>query len=352
MRVRIKDILSKTEGKYLFVDFIMMIILALNLGLILFELLFSSELVKGILQNYTPGFFEFYNTNIHQDFLAIDLWFVAIFVVELVVRWIIAIKNKKYHRWFFYPFLHWYDVLGCIPLGSFRFLRVLRVIGLTMRLQKFGVIDLTKTYPYRKFIKYLNILTEEVSDRVVLHVLSGVQREINEGTPVLDKILHDLILPQRAILVEWISRNIQEATSVAYDAHIEELQDYINQKIVTAIENNPELKIVSKIPIVGGVVTNNLGNTICDTVDSVVDECFQDLASPGNKEVVNDVAHLVLDSVISKEEEHSQLNDVIRDIVVEALELIKDQVRIQQWKVQEELLKENQLEEEVKPDLY
>lgn len=351
MRVRIKDILSKTEGKYLFVDFIMMLVLALNLGLILFELLFSSELVKGILQNYTPGFFDFYNTRIHQDFLAIDLWFVTIFVVELVVRWIIAIKNQKYHRWFFYPFLHWYDVLGCIPLGSFRFLRVLRVIGLTIRLHKFGLIDLTKTYPYRKSVKYLNILTEEISDRVVLHVLSGVQQEINEGTPVLDKILHDLILPQRVHLVDWISKNVQEATSVAYDTHIEELQDYINQKITTAIQKNPELKTISKIPIVGSVVTNNLENTVCDMVDSVVDECFQDLASPRNKEVVHDVAHLVLDSVISKEKENTQLNDLVRNIVVEALELIKEQVRVQQWKVQEELIKEGKMEEEENPDL-
>ena len=246
MRVRLKDILSKTEGKYLFVDIIMMAILALNLSLILFEIIFSSALFKDFFREYTPGFFEFYDTNIHQDFLAIDLWFVTIFVIELIIRWIIAVKNHKYHRWFFYPFMHWYDVLGCIPLNSFRFLRILRVIGLTVRLQKFGVIDLTKTYPYRKFIKYLNILIEEISDQVVLHVLSGVQQEIKEGTPVVRQIVTDLILPQREELVSWLSLKVQEATAVAYDTHVEELQDYINQKIVVAIESNPELKTISK----------------------------------------------------------------------------------------------------------
>ena len=346
MRVRIKDILSNTEGKILFVDIIMMVILAVNLGLILFELVFASDLFQGIFQQYTPGFYEFYNTNIHQDFLAIDLWFVTIFVIELLVRWIIAVKKHRYHRWFFYPFLHWYDVLGCIPLDSFRFLRILRVVGLTVRLHKFGIIDLTKTYPYRKLIKYLGIITEEISDRVVLHVLTGVQEEIKGGTPVLDRIVNDLIQPRRQELVDWISYNIQEATARAYAIHNGELQDYINQKIVAAIENNPELKIISKIPIVGNVVTDNLEKTICDMVDSVVDECFQDLASPRNKEVVTDVTDLVLNSFISKDEEDNQLNDLVKGIVLEALELVKDQVRVQQWKVQEELKSKVELEEE------
>jgi len=338
MRVRVKDILRQSDGKYLLVDIMMMVILALNLLLILFDLIFSSALFQGIFQKYTPRFYEFYDTTVHQDFLAIDLWFVTIFVIELVVRWIIAVKNQKYHKWFFYPFIHWYDVLGCIPLGSFRFLRVLRVIGLTVRLHKFGVIDITATYPYRKFIKYLNIITEEFSDRVVIHVLSGVQEEIKEGTPVLDRILNEVIQPRRDELVDWISYNIQEATSVAYATHVDQLQDYINQKIVAAIDNNPELKIISKIPIVGNIVTNNLEKTVCDMVDSVVDECFQDLASPRNKEVVSNVTHLVLDSFLSKEEDN-QMDIPVKDIVLQALELVKEHVRIQQWKVQQELIR-------------
>jgi hypothetical protein len=184
----------------------------------------------------------------------------------------------------------------------------------------------------------MNIITEEISDSVVIHVLSGVQKEIKAGTPVLDQILNDLIQPRKEELVNWISYNIQEATSIAYNAHIDQLQDYINQKIVIAIDNNPELKIISKIPIVGNVVTNNLENTVCDMVDSVVDECFQDLASPRNRVVVSDVTQLVLDSFISKDEEN-QLNYLVKDTVLEALELIKDHVRIQQWKVREELMK-------------
>jgi hypothetical protein len=258
-----------------------------------------------------------------------------------VIRWIIAVKNQKYYRWFFYPFVHWYDVLGCIPIGSFRFFRILRIIGLTIRLHKLGFVDLTKTYLYHKAIKYLNILTEEISDRVVLHVLSGLQREIEQGTPVLEQIVHDLVIPKRSELADWLSYKLQQATSTAYHDHIEDLQYYINQKITTAIGNNRELKVISKIPVVGGLVTDNLERTVCDMVESVVDECFQDLASPKNKEVVDDVANLVLDSFVNPDRERdTEMNQTVRDVALDSLELIKEQVRIQQWKVREEFIKE------------
>jgi hypothetical protein len=338
MTIPLKDILSKTDGKYLFVDIIMMAILTLNLGLILFDFTFSSDLFKGLFEQYTPGFYQFYDTNIHQDFLAIDLWFVSIFVIELSIRWIIAIRNQKYHRWFFYPFIHWYDVLGCIPLGSLRFLRVLRVVGLTVRLQKLGVIDLTKTYPFKKFMKYLGILTEEISDAVVIHVLIGIQEDIKGGSPVLDKIFNDLIQPHKEDLVEWMSWRLQQATSAAYDEHIDDLQEYIDDKITLAIDENREIRTISMIPVLGNVVTSNLEHAVTDVVNRVVDGCFKDLASPRNREVVSDVAHLVIETFDNKEKDW--LNDMVKDIVVDSLELVKDQVKVQQWKIREEIVKE------------
>lgn len=340
MSTRIKEILSKREGKFLFVDLIMMAILAINLFLILFDLTFSSSLIQGLFERYTPGFYRFYDTYIHQDFLIIDIWFVTIFMTELVIRWIIAVRNNTYHKWFFYPFIHWYDVLGCIPLGSFRFLRVLRIIGLTIRLQKLGVIDLTQTYIYSKLIKYLNIFTEEVSDRVVLHVLSGVQDEIKNGSPVLNQIIKDVVQPQKAVLVEWLSFRLQLVASEAYQRNIDDLEAYLGEKIEAAIENNPELQNISRIPLVGKAVTNNLGKTVTEMVNHVVDESLQDLASPQNSEVIDDITHLVLDTFLSEEETDIKLDGLVRDIVIESLELVKDQVRVQQWKVQEQKDKE------------
>lgn len=60
--------------------------------------------------------------------------FVSIFIAELLIRWMVTIHQKTYHKWFFYPVIHWFDVLGCIPVGSFRWLRLLRVFSILYRL--------------------------------------------------------------------------------------------------------------------------------------------------------------------------------------------------------------------------
>ena len=139
MALKIKDLLSSRDAKIILVDLFMMAVLIANLVLILFDLIFTSAWVQALISKYLPQFYQFYLTEVHQDFFAIDIWFVGIFLLELIIRWIIAIRQKTYFRWFFYPFIHWYDVLGCIPVGSFRFLRVLRIVSIVVRLQKLKI---------------------------------------------------------------------------------------------------------------------------------------------------------------------------------------------------------------------
>ena len=57
-----------------------------------------------------------------------DLAFVVIFLTEFCVRWVAAVVRKTYMRWYFFPFIHWYDLIGCIPLGGARIFRFLRII--------------------------------------------------------------------------------------------------------------------------------------------------------------------------------------------------------------------------------
>ena len=115
------------------IDLFMIALVLFNLGLILFDWLFQVQFVQSGLATLLPAFHDFYRDTIHNDFLFYDLCFVAVYLTEFVVRWIAAIVRNTYHRWFFYPFAHWYDLLGCIPVGSFRWLRILRVVSLLLR---------------------------------------------------------------------------------------------------------------------------------------------------------------------------------------------------------------------------
>jgi hypothetical protein len=272
--------------------------------------------------------------------------FVTVFIIELSIRWIIAIKNRTYHRWFFFPFIHWYDVLGCVPVGSFRFLRILRVISIVLRLQRLKIIDITKSYVYGKFIKYINIATEEISDRVVLHVLEEFQDEIRRGNPVTDRIITEVIMPQKTILVNWLSQKIQRISSEAHGAYHEDIRDYINRLIEEAVDQNREITDIGKIPVFGGLIAASLEKIISDIVFNVVNTMIQDLASTNNKIVVEDIADLTFESFLT-EEGDSELNRIAKDVVLQAIELVKEQVQVQQWKLRDMQKKEAQLKSRI-----
>src|SRR5690606_42147929 len=51
------------------------------------------------------------------------LLFVSVYLTEFSIRWLVAIARRTHERWFYFPFVHWYDLLGCIPVGSFRWLQ-------------------------------------------------------------------------------------------------------------------------------------------------------------------------------------------------------------------------------------
>src|SRR6056297_2996636 len=129
------------EALGLVVDVTMLVLIVANLTLIIVDWGFATTFVQGQLQTFTPGVYRWYDQTIHQHFVFYDLLFVSVFVTEILVRWGLAIYRQRYHRWFFYPFVHWYDVLGCIPVGSLRSLRLLRLIAMVPKMQRIGLVD-------------------------------------------------------------------------------------------------------------------------------------------------------------------------------------------------------------------
>lgn len=332
--MKLSPILKREDAKFVIVDLLMMAALTVNLSLIIFDWLFASLTVQNLLRETTPAFFYWYLQNIHQKFLIIDLYFVAVYVTELLIRWIIAIRKETYHRWFFYPFIHWYDVLGSIPVGVFHFLRILRVISILVRLQKLGVIDMTQSYLYRRFRKYLDIFTEEISDRVIVKILEMMQDEVRRGGPLADRIVAEILKPQKEVLVDWISRRIQKITTTAHSAYQEDIKTYLDRLIREAVEQNKEIKTIAQIPVFGGVISSNMENAISDIVYNVARQAIEDLASPDNKILISDLSDIAIETILTREEE-DRLNELAKEILIQALEIVKEQVSVKQWRVRD-----------------
>ena len=320
------------QTPFLVIDLMMLGLVFINLAWLLFDTLFTSAIVRSSLEWLSPEFTTFYATQIHVNFVVYDLVFVAIFLTEFVIRWGFAIRDNTYHRWFFYPFVHWYDLLGCIPVGSFRWLRLLRIVSILYRLQKYQIIDLSNLYVVQFVTKYLNVLVEELSDRVVLHVLDGVQDEIAIGTPVMEKIAQQVLLPNKHLLIEWISTRINDLSDNIYRPRRDELREYLEDVIASSLAHDQKVAALERLPVIGQAVTEIIRQTVSDVVFHVMDRLATDLGREDTDMWVQEMTDTVLARLLQPSD---QLNTATKNILINVLEVVKDEVRIQRWKVRE-----------------
>jgi hypothetical protein len=313
------------------VDVVMLVLIVANLFLIVIDWGFESAFVQDQLRAYAPAVHQWYDVHVHQHFLFYDLAFVAIFVTEILIRWGLAIYRQRYHRWFFYPFVHWYDVLGCIPVSSLRSLRLLRVIAMVPKLQRIGLFDLRQTYPYRKFEKYRDIVVEEISDRVTVRIIEGVQKEIRGSQAVTARIAEEVIRPQREALIQAVTHRLQEATAVAYGSQQDDFHDYLDDVIADAVQNNREIGTIAALPGVGQPVATLLEQAISDIVFNVIDRMVADVASLDNDRVIAEVTSISTDALLSPKYDQ-RLNRLARSVLMQSLDVIKDHVQIRKWK--------------------
>jgi hypothetical protein len=333
---------KKNKGliRIILLDVLMIFILLINLLWIVFDWIFTiSDVADFFFQNF-PEFHNVY-IHIHENFYYYDLIFVAIFVTELIIRWIIAVIRQTYYKWFFYPIIHFYDVLGCIPAGGWLIFRFLRIFSIIYRLNKLEIIDLTKTYIYKKLNKYYYILVEEISDRVVLNVLDGIQSEAVSGTPVVQKIIDEVFKPNKEVIINIIYQKITNIAKNAHNVHKNDLDTYIKLKVDKAFEQNQEVKIIEKVPFFGQGINNTLKTAIHNIVLSVVDSVISDLYDDNNKLKINEISGNVFDNFLSESE--NELNKVIEKIITESVQIIKERVKIQQWKLREIAVEEAKL---------
>ena len=340
------DKLKKSnESGFLILDLLMILLVIFNLNWIIYDYSFRFDFVQSLTERISPAFYDLYNTKIHPNFILYDLIFVAIFIVELVFRWIVAIARKTHDKWFFYPFVHWYDMLGCIPLSSFRFLRFFRVFSMFFKLQRLGIIDITSTYVYKKFTKYTGIVVEEISDRVVVNVLDGVQDEINKGNPVVDRIIEEVIRPKQDVLVRWMSEHINDATTQVFMKNQSDLKDYVVDLVERAVKENKEISRLKLIPGVGGLAAGAIEHSISDISFNVITESMKDMATSKENKAIIEITNAVLNAFVTASKK-GDLDALVTQIADESIDVVKDQVMIKQWKMKED--EEKMLKQEIK----
>ncbi|WP_016855067.1 ion transporter [Halomonas smyrnensis] len=315
------------ERAHLVWDLFIIALVIANLGLLLFDSLFLLPPLNAAFETVAPGLYGAYERHIHANFLTIDLAFVGIFLLDVLLGWAVAIAERHYHRWFFYPFVHWYDVLGCIPLGGFRLLRILRVISLLHRLQRMGLIDVRRWYLYGVAAKYYDILLEELTDRIAIRMLDNVQQEIRAGDGLSAPVIERVVQPRKQALIREISQRLEAMAGDAYAHHRDDTLRYVRGLVGRTLAESPELRRLARLPM-GGPLTRGLEASLSDLACHLVDEALAGLKSSEFSALVEHLAESGFDAWLRTDPETERITE---QVLVDMLDLLKEQIAVKGW---------------------
>ena len=96
------------------------------------------------------------------------------------------------------------------------------------------------------------------------------------------------------------------------------------------------MKRLDNIPLVGKQITDALEHAISDITFRVINKTIKDLAEYNMENQLNEVANITLDS-LNKDKIDDKLAMVIKEMVVQSLDVIREQVATKQWKIKEKI---------------
>lgn len=303
------------------------LLVCVNLGLILFDSLFVLQPINQALADWLPDLYARYETVIHRNFQLIDLGFVAIFVFDVVLGWSVALFERRYARWYYYPFAHWYDVLGCIPLSGLRWLRVLRVGSLLLRLQRLGLIDVRQWAVFGLVHRYYSLLLEELSDRVMVRLFSRMQQEIGASDDLSRRLLTEVVRPRKERLLDDLSRRMRGMLESGYRDNRGAIEGYVGGLIHQALANNPEMANLRRLPL-GDRVANTLDEALVDIAARLLQGAAEGLQSPQFQRLARSLADEFFEVWVYQDE---GTDLALEELLVDVIEVLKQQVLDRRW---------------------
>ncbi|OFC70946.1 hypothetical protein [Alteromonas confluentis] len=332
LRINWANLRKSHETPWLILDLVMLGLLLINLAWLLFDAMYGTGLVHDQLESWFPGVTAAYDP-IHKNFILVDLTFIIIFFVEFCFRWVVSVVRKEHLRWYFFPFLHWYDIVGLIPLGATRIFRFLRIFSILHRMHKQHIIDLNRTAVFRFFRFYYDVLVEELSDRIVVKILSDAQKDISAGSPLVDDISRQVLAPCRPILTQWLAGVLNHfGDAISHGHYGEVIREHVRKSVGKAVKSNDQVSTLHYIPVVGKTIENTLESAVTDIVTASVINLLSDLDA-------KQIDHFVDAGLHDYTPVADDLDKEVLNVINECLELVKAHVAQQRWK--DELANQN-----------
>lgn len=316
---------------YLVYDIFMVFIIIFNLFCLGMNFFLMSNIGGWFFSTiHLSSVLEFYRGHLHPWVISTEAWFIIFLIVELLVRWGIAIIDRHHQRWFFFPFIHWYEVLAIIP--HLRFLRLFRAGSIAYRLYEMGYQIFPASWQ-KKGLFYYRVIMEELSDRIVITVLDGIKHELTTSTTHKD-LISNLVQHHREMFAQVLAEMLQENLSRELRVDRERIAKNVGQIVNQAIEDTPELtQLLRLIPIVGGRIEQQIQSIGQRLGENITQGLIDPFADPAASSAASPNLYADISKRISRieVENNAHLDELVRSAVFESLHAVRKQVKVKQW---------------------
>ena len=319
-------------------DIVMIIAISIDLLVISIDAILMSDFIHSAAEWLAVSdTLSWYQNTLHDPLRTVGGFFTLFLILELLLRWAVAIKQKSYYRWFFFPFVHWYEVLGCFP--QLRALRLFRVVVIGRRLYQLGYQVLPELWINRiKF--YINLLLEELSDRVILTTIQNFRQQLTDPEThksfiesTIARNRNEIEAALLSVLRTELAPKLQELTASSGGGSI--LASEMGNAIEEGLANTPELRrYLRMIPIAGSLIESQLQHVGHNIGENVVTALNKRLLDPERLDVLM-VA--IASGVATINTDNTALDILISSIIEDSLTEFEAQVKVQHWKHQDML---------------
>lgn len=319
-------------------DIVMIIAISIDLLVISIDAILMSDFIHSAAEWLAVSdTLSWYQNTLHDPLRTVGGFFTLFLILELLLRWAVAIKQKSYYRWFFFPFVHWYEVLGCFP--QLRALRLFRVVVIGRRLYQLGYQVLPELWINRiKF--YINLLLEELSDRVILTTIQNFRQQLTDPEThksfiesTIARNRNEIEAALLSVLRTELAPKLQELTASSGGGSI--LASEMGNAIEEGLANTPELRrYLRMIPIAGSLIESQLQHVGHNIGENVVTALNKRLLDPERLDVLM-VA--IARGVATINTDNTALDILISSIIEDSLTEFEAQVKVQHWKHQDML---------------
>ena len=310
-------------------DIFMMVLIIINLFCLSANAILMSDFGQWLFDFiHLPEILVFYKENLRPWVIITEGWFTTFLIAELCLRWLLAIVFKHHQRWWFFPFIHWYEIVAILP--QFRFLRLLRAVAIAYNLHQHGYQVIPKSW-YERGAFYYNLVMEELTSRIVLTVLTGVKREIETSTSH-HQLIDSLVEHHRQMFAKALTDILQDSLGQELQQQRHLIAHDVGQVVSRAIEDTPELtQLLRLIPIVGGRIEQQIQSIGQRLGENITQGLIEPFTHEKNRE--NNLTYAMISDRIShiQIEENPHIHALVESAIFETLEAIRKQVKVKKW---------------------